>query len=243
MNDLRFALRQLLKNPGFTAVAVLTLALGIGATTAVFSIVDAVLLKPLPYDEPGQLVQVWEAPGLGQRNWASPGAFRDWKEHGTVFEELSLLDSREVNFTGGGEPERVSGLAMSASGLSILRVRPVLGRIFAADDDQAGKDQVVVLGHGFWQRRFGGDASVVGRTIQLNDQSRTVIGVLAPTALPWGPTDFVGPTAILPGAANERGSHWLQAFGRLKPGETVEHAGAEMSAVAARLRPRSEDVV
>ncbi len=237
MNDLRFAFRQLLKNPGFTAVAVLTLALGIGATTAVFSIVDAVLLKPLPFDQPGQLVQVWEAPGPGQRNWASPGAFLDWKEHGSVLEDISLLDGRELNLTGAGEPERVSGLGMSASGLKILRAQPILGRGFAADEDQPGKDQVVVLGHGFWQRRFGGDASVVGRTIQLNDQNHTVIGVLAPGALPWGPTDFVVPIAIRPSAANERGSHWLQAFGRLKPGETVERAGNEMSAVAARLRP------
>ncbi len=237
MNDLRFAIRQLLKNPGFTAVAVLTLALGIGTTTAVFSIVDTVLLKPLPFDEPGQLVQVWEAPGRGQRNWASPGAFLDWKEHGSVFEDLSLLDGRELNLTGEGEPERVSGLGMSASGLRILRLRPLLGRVFAPDEDQPGKDRVVVLGDGFWQRRFGGDGSVVGRTIQLNDQSYTVIGVLAPTALPWGPTDFVVPIAVSPSAVNERGSHWLQAFGRLKPDETVERAGTMMSAVAARLRP------
>jgi len=237
MNDLKFAFRQLLKNPGFTAVAVLTLALGIGANTAIFSVVDSVLLKPLPFDEPGQLVQVWEAPGPGQRNWASPGAFLDWKAHGSVFEDLSLLDGRELNLTGEGEPERVSGLGMSAGGLKILRARPILGRGFAPDEDQPGKDQVVVLSHGFWQRRFGGDVSVVGRTIRLNDQSHTVIGVLAPTALPWGPSDFVVPIAVSPSAVNERGSHWLQAFGRLKPGETVERAGAEMSAVAARLRP------
>ena len=237
MTDLRFALRQLLKNPGFTAVAVLTLALGIGATTAVFSVVDAVLLKPLPFDQPGQLVQVWEAPGPGERNWASPGAFLDWKEHGSVFEDLSLLDGRELNLTGDGGPERISGLGMSASGLTILRVHPMLGRVFAPDEDQPGKDQVVVLGHGFWQRRFGGDGSIVGRTIQLSDQSYTVIGVLPSTALPWGPTDFVVPIAIRPSAVNERGSHWLQAFARLKPGETMERAGAEMSAVAARLRP------
>jgi predicted permease len=237
MNDLKFAFRQLLKNPGFTAVAVLTLALGIGANTAVFSIVDSVLLKPLPYDEPGQLVQVWEAPAPGQRNWASPGAFLDWKEHGNVFEDLSLLDNRELNLTGEGKPERISGLGMSASGLKILRAVPLLGRTFAADEDQPGKDQVVVLSHGFWQRRFGGDASVVGRTIQLNDQSHTVIGVLAPMVLPWGPADFVVPMAVRPNDVNQRGSHWLQAFGRLKPGETVARAGTEMSAMAARLRP------
>ncbi len=237
MNDLKFTSRQLLKNPGFTAVAVLTLALGIGATTSVFSLVDTVLLKSLPFDQPGQLVQVWEAPAPGQRNWASPGAFLDWKEHGSVFEDLSLLDGRELNLTGEGEPERVSGVGMSASGLKILRARPALGRFFAPDEDQPGKDRVVVLGHGFWQRRFGGDVSVVGRTIQLNEQSHTVIGVLSPTPLPWGPTEFIVPIAVRPDEINQRGSHWLRAFGRLKPGETVERAGTEMSAVVARLRP------
>src|SRR5712672_2173132 len=127
MNDLKFALRQLLKNPGFTAVAVLTLALGIGANTAIFSVVDAVLLKALPYDDPGQLVQVWEAPQPGKRNSVSPGAFLDWKEHAKVFDSLSLVDETEKNLTGDGEPERIKGLAMSARGLEMLRVRPVVG--------------------------------------------------------------------------------------------------------------------
>ena len=236
MTDLKFALRQLLKNPGFTAVAVLTLAVGIGATTAVFSIVDAVLLKPLPYDQPGQLVQVWEAPGPGRRNWVSPGAFLDWREHGKVFADISLLENRELNLTGEGKPERINGVAMSANGLKILRAQPVLGRVFAAEEDQPGKDQVVMLSHGFWQRRFGGETSIVGRTIRLNDQSHTVIGVMAPIELPWGGTDFIVPMAVRPGDVNQRASHWLRVFGRLKPGETVERATAEMSAVVAQLR-------
>src|SRR5579872_645520 len=109
MNDLKFAFRQLLKNPGFTAVAVLTLALGIGANTAIFSVVDAVLLKPLPYDDAGRLVQVWEAPHPGKRNSVSPGAFLDWKEDAQVFESLSLVDDTERNLTGDGEPERIKG--------------------------------------------------------------------------------------------------------------------------------------
>ncbi|MCC7376765.1 MAG: ABC transporter permease [Verrucomicrobiales bacterium] len=236
-SDLKFAVRQFRKHPGFTLVAVLTLALGIGANTTVFSIVNSVLLKPLPYDDPGKLVQVWEAPAPGQRNWASPGAFLDWKEHSTVFEGLSLLDRRELNLTGDGNPERVSGVGMSAVGLTILRARPLLGRVFASDEDAPGKDQVIVLGHGFWQRRFGGDPSVVGRTLRLNDQSHTVIGVLAPTVLPWGPADFVVPIGVQPNDINQRGSHWLQVFGRLEPGETVERAGTELSQIAARLRP------
>lgn len=236
MSDLRFAFRQLLKNPGFTTIAMVTLALGIGANTAMFSVVDCVLLKPLPFDEPGRLVQVWEAPAPGKRNWASPGAFLDWRDNGTVFENLSLLDNRELNLTGEGQPERISGFGMSASGLRILRMHPHLGRVFAEDEDQPGKDGVIVLSFGFWQRRFGSDPSVLGRTLQLNNQRHTVIGVLAPVPLPWGPADFVIPIAVQPSDVQQRGSHWLQAFGRLKAGETLEHAASEMSAIAARLR-------
>jgi len=237
MNDLKFAFRQLLKNPGFTAVAVLTLALGIGANTAIFSVVDGVLLKPLPYERPGQLVQVWEAPGPGKRNSASPGAFLDWKEHSTVFESLSLRQNTAMNLTGDGEPERISGLAMSTSGLQIFRARPLLGRTFASDEDQPGKDKVAVLTHGFWQRRFGGETNVVGREIQLNDQSYTVIGVLPPRFLPWDKAEFVIPKAIAPDEANQRSAHWLQVIGRLKPGVTVAQAQSEMNALAARLKP------
>src|SRR6266568_2732112 len=177
LKDLRYAFRQLLKNPGFTTVAVLTLALGIGANTATFSVVDGVLLKPLPYEEPGQLVQVWEAPGPGGRNSVSPGAFLDWREHSTVFENLSLRQHTDMNLTGEGEPERVGGLAMSAAGLQILRARPLLGRTFAPDEDQPGKDKVVVLTHRFWKRRLGGKTNIVGRAIRLSEQSYTVIGV------------------------------------------------------------------
>src|SRR5262249_30764467 len=121
LNDLRYAIRMLLKNPGFTVVAVLTLAMGIGACTAIFSFVDAVLLIPLPYEQPGQLVQVWEASSPGRRNTVSPGVFLDWKAQATVFESLSLRQDTDMNLTGSGEPERLSGLAMSASGLQILR--------------------------------------------------------------------------------------------------------------------------
>src|SRR5437016_3838009 len=209
-NDLRYALRQLLKNPGFTAVAVLTLALGIGANTAIFSVVNAVLLKPLPFEQPGQLVQIWEAPGPGRRNWVSPGAFLDWREHSTTLEDISLVQSTDVNLTGDGEPERISGLNMSGNGLRILRARPLLGRIFATDEDQAGKDRVVVLTHEFWQRRFGRVTNILGRLIQLNDQSYTVIGVLPPRFLLWDKANFVIPAAIAPADVNQRSAHYLQ---------------------------------
>ena len=235
--DVRYGARQLLKNPGFTSVAVLTLALGIGANTAIFSIVDGVLLKPLPYDQPGQLVQVWEAPGPGKRNTVSPGAFLDWQEHSVIFESLSLRQNTAMNLTGDGEPERLSGLAMSASGLQLLRARPLLGRTFASDEDQPGKDKVVVLSHGFWQRRFGGETSIIGRMIQLSDESYTVIGVLPPLfALPRADAEFVVPRAVASEDANQRSAHWLQVIGRLRPGVTVEQASVEMNALAARLK-------
>jgi len=193
IQDLRYASRQLLKNPRFTAVAVLTLALGIGANTAIFSIVDAVLLKPLPYDDPGQLVHVWEAPQLGKRNSVSPGAFLDWKEHAAIFDSLSLVDETEKNFTGDGEPERIKGLAVSACGLEMLRVRPLLGRTFIPEEDQVGKDKVIVLTHRLWTRRFGGTPGVVGQTVQLSDQTYTIIGVLPRRCLLWEEADFVVP--------------------------------------------------
>jgi predicted permease len=237
MNDLRLAFRQLLKNPGFTAVAVLTLALGIGANTAIFSVVDGVLLKPLPYDQPGQLVQLWEAPSPGKRNSVSPGAFLDWKEQSTAFASLSLMLNTDLNLTSEGEPERISGVKMSASGLQILRARPLLGRTFAPDEDQLGKENVVVLTHRLWQRRFGGETNIVGRIIRLSDQAYTVIGVLPPRFLPWDKAEFVIPSAVASQDANQRATHWLNVFGRLKPGVTLEQARAEVNAVAARLRP------
>jgi len=237
MNDLKFAFRQLLKNPGFTAVAVLTLALGIGANTAIFSVVDAVLLKALPYDDPRQLVQVWEAPQPGKRNSVSPGAFLDWKEHAKVFDSLSLVDETEKNLTGNGEPERIKGLAMSARGLEMLRVRPLLGRTFTSQEDQAGSDKVIVLTHRFWTRRFGGNPGVIDQTLQLSDQTYAVIGVLPPRSLLWEEAEFVIPFTLVPGEANQRSANWLKVMGRLKPGVRVEQAQVAMNALSAQLKP------
>ncbi len=236
--DLRFGARMLVKNPSFTLVAALTLALGIGANTAIFSVVNAVLLRPLPYDQPGQLVQLWEDPGSGtRRNMAAPGAFLDWKEHSASFESISVLSSTNLNLTGAGDPERLSGVQMSASGLDILRARPLLGRTFASDEDQPGKDRVVVLTHQLWQRRWGGDAAIIGRTIQLGGQSYTVIGVLPPNFLPWEAAQFVVPYVFSPEDMQKRGVHYLRAIARLKPGVSVEQAHAELNAIAQRLKP------
>src|SRR3989441_2118960 len=170
MNDLKFAFRQLLRTPGFTAVAVLTLALGIGATTAIFCVIDGVLLKPLHYDQPGQLVQVWEAPSPGKRNSVSPGVFLDWKQQSVRFDSLAAYNNADMNLTGNGEPERLNGLRMSANGLSLLRAQALLGRTFAPGEDQPGQDKVVVLTHRLWQRRFGGGTNGLGTALWLHEE-------------------------------------------------------------------------
>src|SRR2546425_10117864 len=171
MKDVRFAFRQLRKNPVFTGVAVLTLALGIGANTAIFSVVDGVLLKPLHYDQPGQLVQVWEAPTPGKQNPVSPGVFVDWKQQSVTFDSLAAFISADLNLTGIGEPEHVNGLRMSANGLNVLRARALLGRTFAPGEDQPGQDKVVVLTHRLWQRRVRGGTNALRRTTCVNGET------------------------------------------------------------------------
>ena len=235
--DLKFGARVLLKNPGFALAASLTLALGIGATTAIFSIVNGVLLKPLPFDQPGQLVQVWEATQTSEKNSVSPGAFLDWRDHNKVFESLSLCNETDANLTGQGDPERVHGLAVSASGLQVLRARAEIGRTFAPDEDQPGKDKVVILTDEFWRRRFGRATNILNGTIQIDGENHIVIGVL-PRRFLWQETvSFVIPTAIAPSDANQRSAHWLSVIGRLKPGITLAQAQAEMKTLAVQLRP------
>ncbi len=236
MNDLKFALRQLLKNPGFTAVAVLTLALGIGANTAIFCIVDGVLLKPLHYDQPGQLVQVWEAPSPGKRNSVSPGVFLDWKQQSVTFDSLAAYNNADMNLTGNGEPERLNGLRLSANGLNLLRARALLGRTFAPGEDEPGQNKVVVLTHRLWQRRFGGETNAIGGAIRLNEETYTIIGVLPPDFLPFADREFVIPYLFEPEWANKRDGHWLRVLGRVKPGVTIEQGHAELSAISERSR-------
>src|SRR5258706_14824054 len=155
MNDLKFALRQLLKNPGFTAVAVLTLALGIGATTAIFSLINAVLLEPLPYEQSGQLVNLWEMRPDGKSGDVSPGAFMDWREYSASFEGVSSVRDAAANLTGTGQPERINGLRVSADFLSILRERPQVGRGFLPEEERSGGgDQAVAAP--LWRRHQSG---------------------------------------------------------------------------------------
>ncbi|MBI2928599.1 MAG: ABC transporter permease [Verrucomicrobia bacterium] len=233
MNDLKFACRQLLKNPGFTAVAVLTLALGIGATTAIFSIVNGVLLNPLPYDQPGQLVNLWEMRPNGRPGDVSSGAFMDWRELSASFEGVSSVRGAAANLTGTGQPERISGLRVSASFLSILREQPAIGRGFLPEEERPGDgDKVVVLSHGLWQRRFGGDTNLVGNSIQLDGESYVVVGVLRPNALATEPrVDFLIPF----GWPRHYGANNLRVIGRLKPGIAPERARVELAALKQRM--------
>src|SRR4051812_29137100 len=220
--DIGFALRTLAKSRGFTIVAVLTLALGIGATTAMFSVVNALILRPLHYESPGQLVQVFEMPRPGSQNSVSPGIFTDWCTQTTLFEGFAGYTGADLNLTGVGEPVRISGVRMSANALQLLRAKPVLGRVFAPDEDQAGKDKVIVLTHQLWQRQFGGAGDIVGRTISLNGQPYSVIGVLPPGFLPFESQLYVVPLVLNSGQLQNRGGHFLRVYARLKPGVSVE---------------------
>src|SRR2546428_745838 len=192
--DVRYGARMLRRNPGFTAAAVLTLALGIGATTAIFSLINAVLLEPLPYEQSGQLVNLWEMRPDGKSGDVSPGAFMDWREYSASFEGVSSVRDTAANLTGTGQPERINGLRVSPNFLSILREQPNIGRGFLPEEELPGSDDKVVLSHGLWQRRFGGDTNLVGKPIWLEGERFIVVGVLRPKALPTeSEVDFLVP--------------------------------------------------
>src|SRR4051812_22519802 len=179
VQDGRYALRLFAKNPAFTAIAVLALALGIGANTAIFSVVDAVLLRPLPFKNPGQPVMVWEnATHLGfPKNTPSPANFLDWQKQSTVFTGMAAFAERSFNLTGAGEPERLDGRRVSANLFNLLGVTPIIGRSFVPEEDKPGT-KVAILNEALWKRRFGGDPGLVGRAITLNGESYTVVGVV-----------------------------------------------------------------
>jgi ABC-type antimicrobial peptide transport system permease subunit len=238
--DVRYGLRMLAKNPAFTTIAILALALGIGANTAIFSVVNAILLRPLPYKNPEQLVMVWEnATHLGfPKNTPSPANFLDWRQQTTVFESMAAFAERSFNLTGVGEPERLDGRRVSANLFALLGVRPIIGRTFVPQEDQSGT-KVLLLNESLWKRRFGGDPSVIGRALSLNNESYTVVGVLSGSVrLPgfgnWRDQVWV-PLAFPAEEAATRGNHFLEVIARLKPGATLQQARAEMETIAARL--------
>jgi predicted permease len=235
MQDLRYGLRMLARNPGFTIIAILALALGIGANSAIFSMVNTVLLRPLPYKNPDALVMVWDDQAhLGfPKDTPSPANFLDWREQNTVFEGMAALAEGSFNLTGVGEPERLDSRRVSANFFSLLGVEPQLGRGFAPEEDKPG-NRVVVLNYGMWQRRFGGDPAVIGRAINLNGQTYTVVGVMPPN-FPAGRDQLWVPIAFPTDEAATRGAHYLEVIARLKPGVSLQQARAEMKTIAARL--------
>ena len=243
--DLRYGARMLLRKPGFTVVAVITLALGIGANTAIFTVVNAVLLRSLPYAQPEQLVRIG---GTNlQRNKTlgtlSPQDFYDWRDRNTVFESIAAYDSWSPSLTGTGEPERLAAGRVSSSFFNVLKAEPALGRAFLPSEEQRGNHLVAILSYGLWQRRFGADAGLVGRTIMLNGAAYTVIGVMPKgfESPQFSGIGFEQPELWAPFAPDL--SQWSRsgravdaAIARLKPGVTTEQAQAEMHLIARQLQ-------
>ena len=242
LHDVRYGFRMLSKSPGVTLAAVVSLALGIGANTAIFSVVNSVLLKSLPYAEPDRLVLLWgDSPAQGnRRNQVSATDVDDWRRENRVFEEVTTFGDWSATFLGGGEPERVPGTQVGDGFFRVMRGTPMLGRVFLPEEQEEGRDNVIVLGHGLWRRRFGGDPSVVGRAVSLGGRPYTVVGVMPeefrplPLSLNNPQGQFYRPVAEAHDEA-ERGSRHLRAMGRLKAGVTLEQARAEMAVIAARL--------
>jgi putative ABC transport system permease protein len=235
-HDLRYALRQLLRSPGWSAVALLTIALGIGACTAIFSVVNTVLLRPLPYPESERLVVVRETnlPRFPEFSVA-PGQYFAWRAQSRSWQSLAASRSATYNLTGLGEPQRVIAERVTANHFSTLGVRPALGRDFTAEEDVPGRENVVLLSHGFWQRQLGGRADVLQRALTLNGQPFTVIGVMPPGFRPHGRTEVYTPAAYTASDREQRGGHYISVFGRLAPGVTLEQARSEMAVIAERM--------
>ena len=234
LHDIRFALRSLANNRAFALAAIATLALGIGANSAIFSIVNSVLLRPLPYAEADRLVVLWgKYPNYGRTSLSLPD-FVDWRAQSKGFTQIAARHSTVFNYMSGEEPIQLAADRVTANFFTTLGVQPMLGRGFIAEEELGGDDFVVVLSHGFWQRQFGSDPAVVGRSISLSGQPHTVVGVAPPGFRFWRDVDLWAPARTDTPNANRR-SEYLVAFGRLAPGVTIEQADAEIATVAARL--------
>ena len=237
IQDVRYAVRQLRASPGFALVAVLTLAVGIGANSAVFSAVYSLLFDPLAFVDGSRAVAVWEVGPRGNDHVeVSPANFRDYRDAARSFEHLVAHGWWPANLTGGAEPERVQGFFVSPDYFAALGIRPLLGRSFADGEDVPGQNRVVILSHELWRRRFGADSGIVGRAIAVNGVERTVVGVLPPRVRYPAPGDIWAPLALDSAAWGRRSAHWLLVTGRLAPRATVSAAQAELATIAARLR-------
>ncbi|HEV2487099.1 MAG TPA: ABC transporter permease [Terracidiphilus sp.] len=239
-HDIRYALRQLRKSPGFTAIALLTLALGIGANTAIFSVVNGVLLRPLPFHDPAKLVRVWHVPPAksfpGITTFAVSAAnYLDWQNQNHVFEQMAIYTYRGFTLTGSATPEQVDACAVSPEFFQTLSVQPMLGRVLLPEENQPARSNVVVLSHRLWQEHFGSNPDVVGHDITMNGQNFLVAGVMPPNfrfpdfAQMWTPMAWTDAQRAV------RGEHHYLVIGRLKPGVDVAQAQAEMNTISSRL--------
>jgi predicted permease len=243
--DFRFGLRSLLKRPGFTAIILIALALGIGANTAIFSLVNAVILQPLPYPDPDRLVWVYgNLRNGGNRGSVGPLEVLDYRSQNKTFEQFAASGSTvlPMNFTGSGEPERIASSAITGNYFDTFRVRPALGRGFSLENEKTGQDHVTVLSHAFWQTRFGGDPNIVNKTIILNGKAYEVLGVMpAEVVLPqdaqlWVPLNFDADPEM-----KMRNARFLLGIGRLKEGVTLAQAQADTDLIAAQLEQQYPD--
>ena len=258
MNDLRYALRALIKSPAFSFIAIAALALGIGANTAMFSVVNAILLRPLPFPQSDRLVTIWQTnPAVAKMGFplapTSVPDFQDWRTQAKSFEAISALEGWSTNLTGDGEAERLDGAGVSANLFSLLHVQPMLGRAFVEGEDQRGRNQVVILSSELWQRRFGGDRSIIGRKLILDQEPYTVVGVMPPgftfptdTGMPAYMTfgahcAIWTPFAPSEGRIKNRGAHNIAVVARLRPGVSLTSAQAEMKTLAAGFAQKYPD--
>jgi putative ABC transport system permease protein len=243
IQDLRYGLRLLARSPGFTAIALLTLTLGIGATAAIFSVVDAVLLRALPYRDPQRLVSVFEdASAVGfPRNTPAPGNYADIKAQTQIFEDAAANNERIYNLTGepggrSGDPENLQGAGVTRNLFAMIGAKPALGRVFLPEEDRPGGPRVVLISHGLWKRRFGGDRALIGRDILLNGEKYTVVGVMpAGFSFPFKDAEIWSPMAFTPERLADRGMRYLNVVARLRPGVTVAKANAALEVLCKRL--------
>jgi putative ABC transport system permease protein len=247
LQDLRYGLRTLRSRPAFSLVAVLILALGIGANIAIFSLINAVLLRPLPFRQPDRLAVVWEKrPATGQNeNTVSGPEFLQWKDQNQVFDATAAFNYSTFNLVGDNEPETISAARVSSDFFTVIGTEPALGRSFTADEDRPGAQRVVILSDGLWKRRLGSDPGIVGQTVSLNDDAYTVVGVMpAGFQFPPAPPGLPGPELWTPLAAplsHLWGLHNLFVVGRMKPSVTVEQAQTDLDIVAGRMEKQYPD--
>jgi predicted permease len=238
IKDIRYGIRGLLKRPGFTIIALITLALGIGANTAIFSVVNAVLLRPLPFQDPEQLVIVWEDATFAgfPRNTPAPANYVDWKNQNQSFSDMAASHETSFNLTGDGEPERVSAYSVTANFFPLLGVQPLLGRSFLTEEDRPGANKVAVLSYSLWQSRYGADRNILNRDILLNGEKHSVVGVM-PASFQFFEKDtrLWVPIALDQEDWANRGGHFLTVVARLKPGVSVSQAQADMNGIMRRI--------